>query len=286
MSLRYSLVRFVPDPARGEFINIGAVVGDEEAGEWDARIISNHKRAKGIDLGGRWSAALTFVGELDDRLAAGDEFPGTERATPLTLAELERMAAEMNNLVQLTAPAPVVAANADEALDLIFDQLIVDPARASFRFAKKNQAQASTRAAYRRHDLPAGTVRERAAVTSGVFDERFDFVVHNGRAVQLVQCWSFQLPNQEELAAQVKSWSWVVHELRKQGGVLEAGQTSVEVPADLDVFAVAIEPEPGADAPAYEEARAAFEENDVRELGLSQAEQVGARAAQLLAGST
>ena len=28
MPYTYSLVRFVPDPARGEFVNIGAIAGD------------------------------------------------------------------------------------------------------------------------------------------------------------------------------------------------------------------------------------------------------------------
>lgn len=37
-------------------------------------------------------------------------------------------------------------------------------------------------------------------MTSGAYDGMFDFAVFNGRAVQLVQCWSFQLPNQADLA--------------------------------------------------------------------------------------
>jgi hypothetical protein len=45
VSYQFSLIRFVPDPARGEFVNIGAVVGDDEAQDWELRLISNLKRS-------------------------------------------------------------------------------------------------------------------------------------------------------------------------------------------------------------------------------------------------
>ena len=34
MRFVYSLVRFVPDPARGEFVNVGAIAGSEESSDW------------------------------------------------------------------------------------------------------------------------------------------------------------------------------------------------------------------------------------------------------------
>jgi hypothetical protein len=50
-----------------------------------------------------------------------------------------------------------------------------------------------------------------------------------------MQCWSFQLPNQAELAEQVKAWAWVVRGLRKQGGSLQLGEREIAVPAGTDV---------------------------------------------------
>jgi hypothetical protein len=35
------MLRFVPDPARGEFINIGAIAGDDDSGEWELRLLQN-----------------------------------------------------------------------------------------------------------------------------------------------------------------------------------------------------------------------------------------------------
>jgi hypothetical protein len=45
----YSVVRFVPDPARGEFVNVGAIVGSEESSEWGLRQIENPVRARAVD---------------------------------------------------------------------------------------------------------------------------------------------------------------------------------------------------------------------------------------------
>jgi len=281
VSYQFSLIRFVPDPARGEFVNIGAIVGDDEAQDWELRLISNLKRARAIDPEGALRAALSFVVSLDQRVGAQGQLPevGSE---PLSFDALRATAAEMQNIVQLSPPAPVAAESAEAALDLIFSELVVDPTARRFRFEKKHRAQRSTRAAYQAHEIPDAAVREHARVTSGVYDDTFDFAVHNGRAVQLVQCWSFQLPNQDELAEQIKAWSWVVHELRTKGGSLATDGGEVEVPGGTEIAAVCILPVAGADAPAYEEAQDAFRKNDVAQLTPEDADRLGAAAAELL----
>lgn len=285
MGYVFSVIRFVPDPARGEFVNIGAVAGDDEAGDWEVRLIGNFKRAKAIDDRGLLAAAAGFAAQLEEHVAAVDQLPDTGSVEPLSTDLLRRWSEEMQNVVQFSAPAPIVAETVESALDSIFDQLILDPARPSFPFEKKHRAQKRTREAYQAHEVPTQAVKEHARVLSGVFDGVFDFAVHNGRTVQLVQCWSFQLPNQDELAEQVKAWSWVVHELRKDGGELTIEAGSIEIPRDLEIYAVSIEPTEGTDAPAFIEAREAFTENKVTEIRPESADLIGARAAELLTTS-
>lgn len=282
MSFQFSLIRFVPDPARGEFVNIGAVAGSDDAGEWELRLVSNLSRAKALDDRGVLSKAFAYAAGLEDHIAALDVLQRTGGAEPISAEMLRRQAAEMHNIIQLSPPAPVAADSAEAALELVFDQLVLDAARKSFPFEKKHRAQGAARQAYRAHHVPPSAVRERAPVRSGVFDGTFDFAVHNGRAVQLVQCWSFQLPNQADLAEQVKAWSWLVHEVRQDGGGLATAGGEIEVPRALDIYAIAIPPVAGAESPAYEEARAAFAENGVIELTPDAADRVGAQAAQAL----
>jgi hypothetical protein len=281
MSFQFSLIRFVPDTARGEFVNIGAVAGSDDAREWELRLVSNLSRAKALDDRGVLSKAFAYAG-LEDHIAALDVLQETGGPEPISAEMLRRRAAEMHNIIQFSPPAPVAADSAEGALDLVFEQLVLDAARKSSPFEKKHRAQGATRQAYRAHDVPAAAVRERAPVRSGAFDGNFDFAVHNGRTVQLVQCWSFQLPNQADLAEQVKAWSWLVHEVRRAGGELATTGGGVEVPRALDIYAIAIPPVAGAESPAYEEARAAFAENDVIELTPDAADRVGAQAAQAL----
>ena len=283
MSFQFSLIRFVPDPARGEFVNIGAVAGSDEAGEWELRLISNLSRAKALDERGVLSKAFEHAAGFEDNIAAVDRLPDEEGIEAISSELLHRRAADMQNIVQISAPAPVASDSAEGALDLVFDQLVLDAARKSFPFEKKHRAQGATRRAYLAHEVPTAAVRERAPVRSNVYDGAFDFAVHNGRALQLVQCWSFQLPNQTDLAEQVKAWSWLVHEVRQAGGVLTTADGEFEVPQELDIFAIAIPPVDGASSAAYAEAQAAFGENDVIELPPDGADAVGAHAADALA---
>jgi hypothetical protein len=281
MSFSFSLIRFVPDPARGEFVNIGAIAGDETAQDWDLRFISNFRRARALDTRGALSAAIAFATGLGDSIQLDEqlELAGPE---PTSNETLTRLSEESQNIVQFTRPAPVQAGSSEEALDLVFEHLVLDPTALKFRFEKKHRAQSSTRQAYSAHNVPADAVKERARIASGAFDDTFDFAVHNGRAVQLVQCWSFQLPDQGQLAEQVKAWSWVVHEVRKQGGELSTNSGTIEVPGETQIAAVCIPPAKGGEAPAFAEAKAAFAENDVQQLSPEEADRLGAEARQLL----
>ena len=207
MTYFFSTIRFVPDPTRGEFVNLGVVAGDDESQDWELRLISNLRRAKALDAGKALPSAMGFLGELEDRLP-GDELPVD--SSHLDLQSLELLAGEMNNIIQLTTPAPIVADSAAAALDKVFDRLVLDPEAKKYRFEKKHRAVKLTRRSYRDGGVPDDAVKEHVVVEAKQFHAPFDFAVHNGSAVQLVQCWSFQLPNQEDLAEQVKAWAWVV----------------------------------------------------------------------------
>lgn len=260
-------------------MNIGAIAGDDVTGDWELRLVSSLKRAKALDQQGVLADAAAFAAGLQDHIAALEELaPTTEQ---ISRELLKRCSVEMQNIVQLTPPAPVAADSADQALQMIFEQLVLDESPLTFSFEKKHRALGAARKAYKENRV-SGAVKERAPVRSGVFDGTFDFAVHNGRAVQLAQCWSFQLPNQTDLAEQVKSWSWVVHELRKSGGAVLVDGAEVEIPKDLDIYSVVIPPQPNQESPAYEEAEAAFEEVGVQQVPPDKANELGARAADVL----
>jgi hypothetical protein len=282
----YSVVRFVPDPARGEFVNVGAIVGSEESSEWDLQQISNPVRARAIDdhkaLDGVWS----FLDRVGRDIYEYEE--ATERLleSPVELSEawLERLFINHRNIVQLSPPTPMVASSAGEALDRVFEQMIVDPAQRKYRFRKKHAALAAVRAAYRRHGVRERiNLRERVAVRTESHSERFDFAVTNGHVLQLTQTWSFQVPDQESLAEQVKAWGWTVRDVQQHGGQATLPDGSrFDVTSEVDVEVVFVPPAEGQDAPAMKDAYSVFKELDVRQAPVEEADQVGRRASELL----
>ena len=126
----YSLIRFVPNPARGEFVNVGAIVGSEESSEWQVRRIENPKRARAMDE----NASLGTVWSFIDRV--GVDIDSFEAATQLlSVSDVEltedwlwNLHADHQNVVQLSAPVPMVAESADDALEIVFDLMVLDPA--------------------------------------------------------------------------------------------------------------------------------------------------------------
>jgi hypothetical protein len=275
----FSVLRFVPDPARGEFVNLGAIVGNADSQDWALRQISNLKRANAIDGAGTLPSALELIGRLEDQLPGEDE---GAISNALSLDRLRALSYEMNNIVQLSEPTPVLAETAEEALDMIFEEFLVDPAAIRFRFERKHRAVGAVRSAYRSRDIPAGAIKERVRVEAGSFHAAFDFAVHNGRAIQLVQCWSFQLPNQETLGEQVKAWAWVVGELREHGGSIQADAQTIAAPDGLEVASVYIPPLAGRPTEAFEEARAVFDELQVEARTPDRAHVLADRAAAAL----
>lgn len=110
----YSLVRFVRSPARGEFLNVGAIAGSEEAGQWQIRQAQNSRLELNDDK------ALVALRHFWTRVSQDiDEHPDE-----LSEAWLQQLHADSRNIVQLSAPIPMVASSAEAALDRVFASLV------------------------------------------------------------------------------------------------------------------------------------------------------------------
>lgn len=286
MRFIYSLIRFVPDPARGEFVNVGAVVGSEDSSEWQLRQIENPVRARAIDnlslLDGVWSF-MDRVGVEIDRFEEGTEsLFGPD--TALTEQWLETLYRDHQNIVQLSPPTPMAAESADEAMDAVFELMVLDPASRRYRFQKKHVALAAVRKAYADRSIRKGiALRERVQLRTNHHGERIDFAVTNGRALQLTQTFSFQVPDQEALTEQVKAWGWTIRDARDGGGrIATPDDRTFEVNGDVDVEVVYVPPQPNLAAPAMEEALDVFHTLNISAHPLSEAELVATRANELL----
>lgn len=290
----YSVGRFVPDPARDEAINIGIIAGSDENGEWALRTVGNYSRARRLDD----RELLPSVRERLDRIEALiDPYTDVQASLlpavpPETVDEawLTRLSVDSANILQFTHPLPVVAESAEDAIDILWDELIVDPTQKSFRFAKKSRAVSAFAHALRANRVPDQRVIQKTTVKSSTFRAPMDFAIHNGNITHLANCWSFQLPNKESLMEEITSWAWAVRDLRKNGGIVANENSEFRITdgekATITIYVIYVPPAPGEDADerAFESARVAFEDSDVlaHPVPASEADRVARDAARRL----
>ena len=285
----YSIIRFVPEPARGEFINVGAIVGSQESDEWQIRQISNAKRARAMDEHKSLDAVWSFINQVGAEIDEFEAWTGGggslfEPDVILNEEWLQSLHSGQQSTVQLSEPAPIAAESADEALETIFNLVVLDPARRGRTGANKNRAVAGMRDAYRYSGITkTRELFERVSFRTEHHGTVLDFAVVNGQAVQLTQAWSFQVSDQESLAEQVKAWGWTIHDARQHGGSLTSiDNREIEVPRNVSVRAVYLPAEDRQPAPAFRDAKHIFDELDIDAVPFTEVRTVANDAVELL----
>ncbi len=262
-----SLIRFVPDPARGEFVNVGVIVGSDASGEWDIRMASS-RRARRVDEKGVMKAVWLVADDIGRRIdrAMDEEQELVVSGDPPSESWLHQLYEQSNNIVQFSPPTPISADSARDAVEYVFSRLVLDPESAPLPYRRKSTAVSAMRAAYTNLGLRRDVhFMEHYTVQALSQREKFDFVVANGRAVQLAQAWSFQIPNQHDVAELAKAYAFTVRDLRRSGGGLAIeGDRRIEIPPEVDVAAICIPPIEGMATEGFDEARAAFADAEVR----------------------
>jgi hypothetical protein len=291
MTYRYffSIVRCVPNPRTGEFINVGAIAGSSDAGDWAVREVSNEKRVRSLADGHDISTYHEFLVEAGLRIDRNAELVDEGREDPLDEAWLQQLHHDYRNVVQLSPPSLVLAGSAESALDVIFENYVVDPTRPSRNVVTKHRAVSALSAAYKRAEIDPAHVKRGVDVLVGDhLSARLDFAIGNGSTVQLTQGWSFRVAGVEEISTQVKSWAYALSRLRdgietriiSAGSDLQGNQSTV--PADVDLEVVIVTPETERQRQVFDEASQVFTELDVAVRTVTDVDLVSRRAAELI----
>src|SRR4051812_36247731 len=94
----YALVRCVPNPRTGEFINFGAIAGRPETGDWSIRQVSNESRVRRLAGAEELQAVHGFLArvglDLDQQQLLWEEQAGE----PLDAAWLDRLYHDHRNV--------------------------------------------------------------------------------------------------------------------------------------------------------------------------------------------
>jgi hypothetical protein len=274
----YSVVRYVPNPASGEFVNIGAIAGNDESGDWSLRQAGNPRRARQFGPLESLNAVDAFMNEIGSRL---DRFAlmQNEQISEAWLNDLHR---RHRNVVQLSVPAPVIADSVEEALDYVFSQAIVDDvsgASTTRAYTTRLNLFSELRSSYRKAHIGQSLIRERASVLADGFLTSMDFVVGNGVAVQLAHTWSFQIQALGEVARDVKSWGFGMERLLKNGGTT-IGDDAAEIRPGTPIEVVYAAPLTEPQTQIFAEAKRVFDDLGVIAVAQSAVSQVAANARQ------
>ena len=266
----YSVVRYVPNVANGERVNLGLLAGSEDTGEWSLMTIDHGSRSRARQLGGE--ALPEVFGYLEQLTADLERYTEAHAGAQQIFATLDEeiterwlsdLASRQRGVVQFSSPLPVDAASADAAISLLWDDLIVEKERRKSVFQKKNTALGAVRKVFREAGLDHN-VWNRATLKAKEYSAPVDFAIYDGAVSFLTNCWSFQIPNKADLLDEIQSWAWVVRSLRDEGGHIVAKDKGPnEVARDILMSVVYVPPGTNEDNEALEVAQSAFRDVQV-----------------------
>jgi hypothetical protein len=221
---RYSIVRYVPDSLREEFINIGVVVAAEDGSFSGSRFLDQWSRAKKI--AGQDVSFLKDVALEIGRMA--DEQSGFLKREPFSVDRLQQLAADWQNAVQFSPPRPSVAPDPAKLLAQLFSQYVGPRGTSTTKARDKRTVVRAAReqlsAALANH-FPVGApaVITDDAIPGQIEPHRFDLVVRNGKPLLGLDGLSFEVSKSRDLDNEVSAIAWSLLDVRNADTSLPLG---------------------------------------------------------------
>jgi hypothetical protein len=122
----FSLVRYVPDPARDEAVNLGVIlVSDDEGTSAGSFVRALLAKIRPLDPYVNPSFVKRYLLDLEQRLGASHQAPiGDDTDRIRSVADLRRLSASMRNLFQLTQPKLYRSVSLESARQELFSELV------------------------------------------------------------------------------------------------------------------------------------------------------------------
>lgn len=238
MSYQYWVVRYVPNVARGEFVNIGIVVGGDDR-DWRVRFVSSLGRAH--RLGGDPSE-LTRWTRWFSRVIGNAELPDLYEGVAMKSKSswISQLAVRQANTVQISQAIPIRAESAEEAMNLLFPILIESPDEQPHRSGTRRRIVSDLKDVYeyQLNLIPGKTLLSRPLAKIGRQAGRFDFAALGPQRSHLSHAWAFDTKDAEKLQQDVQSWSFLVGRIREDGALVTAGSVEARLQPEVPIHAV------------------------------------------------
>ena len=269
MRYNYWTMRYLPDPARGEFVNIGLLVGQDGA-DWAVRTVHSFDRVS--RLGGDLNVARHWSSNFREMVAAN-----TDALAGIVISQgtINSLRGFHNNAVQLSAPLPVVAESAEAAIEVLYDRLVLEPAH-SPRSTSHSRAVRTLGEAYGQL-RPTLSLCKRVKVRAGRQSLDFDFALKGNRIEELSRVWSFDLKDMDPQVEKVQAWGFRLQELREGGGEL-TGEQQLAIDQDVPVKVLYVPPKTAAQRESLDLAQDAWKKVEAKAYPLDQARELARSA--------
>lgn len=214
----YSVVWYVPDPVRGERINVGVVVTSQDGSLAAAKFPQNFLRARAF---GRERADFLkeFARTVEQQAQAQLNMLDAGRCD---LEWLQRLSREWSNSIQLSEPRVSTLA-VDALLNQVYETFVREPAARAHGFRDRRSVAGLARRALKKAildlaDRPeaADVVQQRTTIPGKFETHRFDIAIVNGRPLLGAQAISFEVPESEALQRDVDAVAWAIDDVRKR----------------------------------------------------------------------
>lgn len=235
---QYSIIRFVPSPVRGEFVNLGLIIGSDQTGEWLVEVVSSMRRASRLDDDNVLSMLATELSQLQSTIESYTEPEMFERTIELSEDWLSDLSRNSRNQLQFSYPNAVVAENVGGAFEKLWGRLIVESLPTKRNSITKASVTAQYINALTSSQLDRSHMKRRVKLETSRTHTNIDVAVHNGVVKDITQCWSLQIKAAEPLLNEIKAWGWSIKTLREHGGLILTGKQPIEVPRDVRVGVV------------------------------------------------
>jgi len=219
MPAYYSVIRYVPDPASEERINIGVLAfGD---GRVRSRFLRHWQRVRSFAGPDRDITFLRdFAEEISQQTDGQLALPGVTVSQPLTEEEVRRIASRWINSIQISAPVGALM-EPDELLEDVAEQFLLEPKPRSRPARGRDVAaglavQSIRQALGRRLNERAvkHLIKPHLKVSGRLDDHDFDFGLQNGRVYTAGRGVSFEIAD-DDLETQLQLTLFSIDDVRR-----------------------------------------------------------------------
>ena len=247
MRFKYWTVRMRPTPMSISTIGVGVIVEDTQSGIIAHRFVKDIKAM--LPYFPHQEAVKKQIEELRLWLPSDvfDQNPRLELNPNHTIPGIiDSLVTRWNNLVIIDPSDIMSAPNMEEAINLLFNKLIVFTSQTSKSSKILPELRSKVKKTYESHPAIKPLVKTKPVmVIADAANESFDIgIIHDTHAYELNQSFSFQSIRQKQSQQRLEAWTWKVTLLRSRGAELKIDGDYIELDCKTPIIVPYYPPPP------------------------------------------